>query len=589
MLRTNRNFFAAGLLADELARAGLRHVTICPGSRSSPLAMTFAADARFRCWSIVDERSAGFFALGIGKATGIPAAVVCSSGTAVANLLPAVVEAAYASVPLLLLTADRPPELRETGANQAIDQVKIFGGYPRWFAELALPEATADFAGYARSIAARAVASTRGLRAGPVHLDIPFRDPLAPLDVPGDFTALAGEAPEVVGRPGGQPWLEAPAPTAAPTEADVEDLAALVRARPRGLVLAGAIDRPSPGLPSTVAAFAGASGYPVLAEPLSGLRFGAHDSAPIVAHYDAFLRDAAVAARFKPELVIRIGASTTSKVTPNWLDATRAVQVVIDPASGWSDPGRRVSRFLAADTEATLAAVTKRLEPGDAAWARAWGEADRAAAMALAEHNARNPGFEGAIAANVVQALPDPALLFTAPSMPIRDLEAFAAASPKDLRVLANRGANGIDGVLSTAAGVAAAQDRPVTLLIGDIALLHDAGGLLTLRRSGVDLTVVVVNNNGGGIFSFLPQAAFPDRFEEFFTTPHGTDFAALAAAFGLRHQRVHAGGLAAALESPARQRVIEVTAPQIAVNVAAHREAWERVSVAVRKALGIG
>lgn len=589
MLRTNRNFFAAGLLADELSRSGVRHIAISPGSRSSPLAMTFAADTRFRCWSIIDERSAAFFALGVGKSTGVPAAVICTSGTAVANLLPAVVEASYANVPLLVLTADRPPELRETGANQAIDQVKIFGGYPRWFSELGLPEATADYAAYARNAAARAVASAVGARPGPVHLNVPFRDPLAPVEMPADFAGLDWDVAGVRGRPDGRPWVEAPVYSTAPAEGDVADLASLVRAHSRGFVLAGAIDWPSPGLRSAVAAFAARSGFPILAEPLSGLRFGPHDRSSVVAHYDAFLRDAGVAACLEPEVVIRIGASTTSKVTPNWLDAGRATQVVIDPDGGWSDPGRRVSRFIRADIAQTLAALAERVEPGDAGWLGSWTTADRAAAGALTEYARRNPAHEGAIAAEIVAGLPDGSLLVTAPSMPIRDLEAFAASSPNDIVVIANRGANGIDGVLSTAIGVAASQERPVTLLTGDIAFLHDAGSLLTLKRSGVDLTILVVNNNGGGIFSFLPQAAYPEGFAEFFTTPHGLDLGALAAGYGIPHRRVQPGDIGAALGGGGGQRVVEVVAPAISDNVAAHREAWAGVSAAVRSALGIG
>ena len=337
-LLTNRNYFFAGLFVDELARSGVRHAVICPGSRSTPLTMTLAADARFKCWSIIDERSAAFFALGIGKATGMPAAVVCTSGTAAANLAPAVAEASNLNTPLLVLTADRPPELRDTGANQAIDQVKLFGSQVRWFAEVAAPEVSADLAAYIRSIACRAVMASYAPAAGPVHLNLPFRDPLVPTDVPTDFPSnLPRTSVAVAGRPDDAPYLSEPVTVPLFDGDALDPFVEMVRRSPRGVILAGYVERPSLELMLLTNALAETTGYPVLAEPSSGLRMGIHPKSRVVAAYDAILRDETFAKDHRPDLAIRIGAIPTSKVAPAWLDASGATQIVLAGTGPWSE------------------------------------------------------------------------------------------------------------------------------------------------------------------------------------------------------------------------------------------------------------
>ncbi len=608
-LRTNRNYLVATAFVDELARAGARHAVLCPGSRSTPLTMTFAADQRFRCWSLIDERSAGFFALGIAKATGTPAAVVCTSGTAAANLLPAVAEACNSHTPLIVLTADRPPELRDTGANQTIDQLKIYGSLVRWFVEVGTPQVSVDFAAYVRSLGSRAVAGAFGPPAGPVHLNFAFQDPLVPQQVPTDFPAgLDLDQPEFAGRPEGRPWLSVARPAGVPEGEMVDALAHDVATHPRGVILAGAMTQVDRRLHDAVADFARAAGYPVLAEPLSGLRWGPHDRSLVIAHYDALLRDARFADDHRPQVAIRLGAITTSKIAPNWLDAVGCRQIVFDPDRALSDPGRRTSTFLQADPAATLEAVAVRLTADERSvgaqfiapapapsgatrnadtWASAWIEADRTAAAALASHQASlGELFEGAVAAELGEALFDGATLFVAPSMPIRDIEAFLPSDGRDARFLANRGANGIDGVVSSALGAAAAGDRSVYLLIGDVALLHDIGGLFAAKRHRLPIVIVVVNNNGGGIFSFLPQAAYPEHFEEFFTTPHDIDLGQVAALYDMGYRLVNRPGrLAAAVREAAGEggaQLVEARIPSIERNVAEHRRAWEAVARAL-------
>jgi 2-succinyl-5-enolpyruvyl-6-hydroxy-3-cyclohexene-1-carboxylate synthase len=591
-LFTNRNYFFAGLFADELARSGVRHIVISPGSRSTPLAMTFAADPRFRCWSILDERSAGFFALGVGKATGVPAAVVCTSGTAAANLAPAAFEASNAGTPLLLLTADRPPELRDTGANQAIDQLKLFGSAVRWFVELATPEVSLDLAAYARSVGCRAVITSRSPHPGPVHVNFPFRDPLVPVEIAGEFpAALDRNTTVVAGRPGGAPYTTEPAFGIAPGEDSWDGFAAEIRSSQRGVILAGYIERPRDAGGGAVAMLAERTGYPVLAEPSSGRRWGPFPRTGVIAHYDAILRDEQFAAVHRPDLVVRVGAITTSKIAPAWIDASEAPQVAVAPPGSWPDPAHRTASFVRFDPTVTPAQLlTLSRERGDP-WLAEWRRADDAAGDALRRFLAsRDELFEGAVAVEAVDALPDGAVLFTASSMPVRDVEAFLPGDSRNVRFMMNRGANGIDGVTSTALGVLAAGERkPVVLLTGDVALLHDLGGLLAARRHGLPLVVVVVNNDGGGIFSFLPQAGYPEHFEEFFTTPHGLDLAAVAALFGFAHEAVDRPGatrtaVARAIASggPA---IVEARIPSIEGNVAAHREAWAAVSAALRAA----
>lgn len=507
----------AATLVDEWARAGVTDAVVSPGSRSTPMAVALEADRRLRLHVVLDERSAGFRALGMGLATGRPAVVLTTSGTAAVELHPAVVEAHHASVPMIAVTADRPPELHHVGAPQTVDQAQLYGSTVRWACHAGVPDGAA--ATTWRSLGARCVLEATGRRPGPVHLNLAFREPLL-----GDAGGVAG-TPQ--GRPHGAPWHRRLPAVAPPPPQLVETLAAAGRP---GLVVAGA----GAGDGAAVHAAAAALGWPLLADPRSGARLPGGGT---VAAADAVLRSARFACTHVPEVVLRLGAPWASRVVASWLARSGAEQVLVDPHGSWLDPDRTASAVVACDATdlcTALAAVAPR--PGPPTWRREWADAERAAQAAidsvLADHAEINePGVARAVAA----ALPAGASLVVSSSMPVRDVEWFAAPRT-GLRVLANRGANGIDGVMSTALGAAVSATGPTTVLLGDLAFLHDAGALAGAAASGADLTVVVVDNDGGGIFSFLPQARQLERprFERLLGTPHGLDLARLATAQGI-------------------------------------------------------
>jgi 2-succinyl-5-enolpyruvyl-6-hydroxy-3-cyclohexene-1-carboxylate synthase len=557
---------------DELARCGMTDACTSPGSRSAPLLLALVRESRLRCHSHIDERCAGFFALGLAKASRRPVAVACTSGTAAAELAPAVHEAREARVPLLVLTADRPPELRETGAGQTIDQVKLYGAAAKWFFEVGVHDAGVDRLRFLRTLACRAYWTALEGRPGPVHLNFPLREPLVP----------DGPLPELDdGRPDGAPWVDRVPADGRPSPAALHRLMAALEERPRGVLVCGRSER-DPALALAVEGFAETTGYPVLADPLSGAR-----RAPTaVAHYDALLRDAAFADRQRPELVLRVGDLPTSKPLRGWLaGANEALDIAVDSERTWQDPDGATSLVVPADPATALAEATERLERApDAAWVDAWRRADAAAA----EASARAVGDELSepwVAARLGAALPADATLFVASSMPVRDVETFFGARDDPARVLANRGANGIDGTVSSAYGAAAAGEGPTVLLIGDVALVHDLGGLLAGTRLKLPLAIVLLNNDGGGIFHFLPIAGETDVFEEHVATLHGLDFARAAALFGAEHELVAdpAGfdaALAQALDA-AGTSIVEVRTDRPA-NVALHRRVWAEVAAAL-------
>jgi 2-succinyl-5-enolpyruvyl-6-hydroxy-3-cyclohexene-1-carboxylate synthase len=535
-------------LAGQLHRLGLRDACISPGSRSTPIALALARHGGIRVHVHLDERSSAFFALGVARTSDRPVALVCTSGTAVANWLPAVVEASMSGVPLLLLSADRPPALRGSGANQTIDQVGIFGGYVRWSLDAPLPAPGPDAGRTWRALAAEAVERALGPQPGPVHLNLPFSEPLVPS---GATVVLEPEPPSGRDAEGVQPRVAPlPPPPAeggsarpglshAPDPALVDELAGLVRATERGLVLAGGRrSSAEPGATSAIARLAEAAAWPLIAEPTSGARTG-----PAALAMGALLLGAAgFATGHVPDLVIQFGSTPTSRAA--LAAAARARRLVVVTAPGTeADPGHAAWMTVRCDPAALAAALVERLVPRpETAWRRAWSEADRLAANAVAawmEELGDEP-FEGRVARDLAACLPEGATLFAGSSMPIRDLDGFMLPRT-GLRVVGNRGASGIDGSVSTALGLAAgaaAQDPRTFALIGDLAFLHDAGALFWAAGRGHDLVIVVINNQGGGIFDLLDQSRLPEH-EALFSTPHGIDLAALTAAAGAGHRLV--------------------------------------------------
>jgi 2-succinyl-5-enolpyruvyl-6-hydroxy-3-cyclohexene-1-carboxylate synthase len=491
----------------ELARCGLDQACTSPGSRCTPIVLSLVRAPGTRCYSHIDERCAGFFALGAAKASGRPVAVTCTSGTAAANLLPAVVEAHHARVPLIVLTADRPPELREVGAGQTIDQERLYGGAVKWFFEVGVHDATPARLRWMRTLACRAYWTALESPSGPVHLNLPLREPLV-LDepLPDDQTARADGRAYVV-------WQKAPS---------VGTAGDAVHPSGRIVVVAGAAS------PAELPELAARSQVPLLADPLSGARHGP----AAIAHYDLLLRNRGFTDAHRPQFVVRLGDLPTSKPLRQWLAGLDDIaQIAFDPDVLWHDPDSVVGLRIAGSS---LPGADAAGEPG---WLDSWRSADAAASRAI-EHAVGSELSEPFVARALADWLPSQATLFVASSMPIRDIEEFAGVRPDAPRVLSNRGANGIDGTVSSAFGVAAGARGPVVLLVGDVALAHDIGGLLSARRLGIPLTVVVLNNDGGGIFHFLPVAAESDAFEEHVATPHGLNFEQVASLYGCSYER---------------------------------------------------
>ncbi len=547
---------------DELARCGVREACTSPGSRSSPIVLALVRDARLRCFSHIDERCSGFFAVGAAKAACRPVAITCTSGTAAANLAPAVIEAWEARVPLVVLTADRPPELREVGAGQTIDQIGIYGSAAKWFFEVGTHGCTPDRMRWMRMLACRAVWTSLEGRPGPVHLNFALREPLvAPAELGDD---PVGTHPP---RSGGRPWLLRSGPGRDAVAAG-RALAIVARDAHRPVVVAG---RAEPGL-AAIAAACERLGWPLLADPLSGARRGA----AAVAHYDLLLRGGAFVAARRPDLVVRCGDLPTSKPLRAWLERLDGdvTQLAFDPQSSWHDPAATLHAVLDADPVATLVATAAHAPSADPAWLQAWRDADATCAAAI-DATLGDELTEPRVARELGAALPAAATLFVASSMPVRDVEGYTAVRDDAPRVLCNRGANGIDGTVSSAFGAAAVSDGPVVLLIGDVALAHDIGGLMAVRRSDLSLTIVLLNNDGGGIFEFLPIAGARDAFEEHIATPHGLDFAHAAALYHCAYERVASvdelrEGLDQAIAA-AGTTILEVRTDR-AENVALHR-----------------
>jgi 2-succinyl-5-enolpyruvyl-6-hydroxy-3-cyclohexene-1-carboxylate synthase len=639
MTQATDTYLLLRAFVDELARCGLRDACTSPGSRCAPLVLTLAREPQLRCHSHIDERCSGFFALGLAKASGRPVAVTCTSGTAAAELLPAAIEAHEAGVPLLILTADRPPELRENGAGQTIDQIKLYGDAAKWFFEVGVQNDVGEAQlRWMRTLACRAYWQTLEGRPGAVHLNFPLREPLV---------TDGGPLPsEETGRPDGVPYVRRPAARLHAPDA-IAELSELLASRTRGVVVAGRYERNAGtardsnasgrSLGQAAAEFCALARWPLLADPLSGARRGE----AAVAHYDGLLRDHAFAAGARPGVVIRVGALPTSKPLRQWLAGLRDVpQVLLDPEGDWQDPEAVLTSSLAVEPVQALNELTdNRSEIGqrgadglgglesrvgglestiptfalaDPDWLEAWRSADERAAEAILGVLGAEGLSEPAVAAELGVLLPERATLFVASSMPVRDIESFWPVRPDPPRVLCNRGANGIDGTVSSAFGAAADGRGPVVLLIGDVALAHDIGGLIAARRLELDLTIVLINNGGGGIFDFLPVARDPmaragngeatgraaeehagqqwedgtvqDIYTHHIATPTGLDFALAARLYGLEHEVVaDIAAFRAALERaltprPGGSRIIEVRTDR-ARNVALHRRAWEAVA----------
>jgi len=571
------NLDFARRLVGGLQASGVTTAVICPGSRSTPLALALAAQPGMRCSFHLDERSAAFYALGHAKTTCRPVALLCTSGTAGANFLPAVAEAHHSRVPLIVMTADRPPELRSWGAPQTMEQRMLFAGFLRWFEEAPCPSEREGELRYAGALARRAAHAATGLPPGPVHLNLPFREPLAAADF--DAGAPPGALQE---RP---VWSPRADPSAGQQPAD--ELGGVSR----GVLLFGP-DAWDARLAPAAGALATALGWPVIADPASGLRAGAALADRLIHGADLLLRDTATADALEPELILRFGGPPTSAAVNGWMARHAAARVcLVDEAAACRDPQHRVDRFFQASPRQFCELTASRLsrEAGIPAWLAAWRQADQRARDAVSAAMAAEAAFlTPQLAAALWALLPDEATLYVANSMAVRDIDAFAGPRRANLRVLANRGVNGIDGLVSCALGAAAARPGPAVLWCGDLAFLHDVSGLLAGQLQQADLTVVVSNDEGGGIFEYLPIARSIPRplFEQAFAMPHGADLARIARGFGWQVTRASSGpafdkALATAFEGG--RNVIEVPVDR-AANTAFHRALTDCVGSALKR-----
>lgn len=561
----------------ELVQSGVTDVVVSPGSRSTPLALMMAEHPGLRVHIQIDERSAGFFALGIAKASRKTVALLCTSGTAAANYFPAVVEANISRVPLLVLTADRPHELRDVGAPQAIDQIHLYGNHVKWFVEMALPEATTEIIRYAETVCARAIATTQMSPAGPVHLNFPFREPLIPLlDNPELF--------EKYRRPKGSIKIRSGELTL--PQSEFERLAQEWSLEAKGVIVCGPIDHPD--FADAVITLSEKLQFPILADPLSQMRSGQHNKNVMIDTYDTFLRNAMAKDFLTPNIVIRFGAMPVSKALTIFLkENSEAMHYVIDGGGGWRDPNAITSEMIYCD-EALLCKAVLPMIAGrqDSDYLTDWTGLNEITKQHLAQVNDGTKLSEAKLFYRLAEMLPENATVFVGNSMPIRDLDSFFHNNEKNIRVMANRGANGIDGVVSTALG-AAIVHQPFYLILGDLTLFHDLNGLIASKMHKIPFNVIVINNNGGGIFSFLPQANHPKHFELLFGTPADLDFSHAVKMYGGEYANIedwdHLAGALVDNREAAGLHVYEITTNRDS-NLKEHRDLWKNVSQEIEK-----
>ncbi|WP_043934016.1 2-succinyl-5-enolpyruvyl-6-hydroxy-3-cyclohexene-1-carboxylic-acid synthase [Bacillus sp. EB01] len=561
----------------ELVKTGIKEVVISPGSRSTPMALVMAEHPELKIHIHVDERSAAFFALGLAKGSGKPVTILCTSGTAAANYFPAIVEAKYSRIPLLVLTADRPHELRDVGAPQAIDQIDLYGKHVKWFSEMALPEEGSDMIRYARTVCARAVSKATELPAGPVHLNFPFREPLIPkLDKEQLF--------EMLERP--QKYVSISRGRLELSEEEYKEIALVLNSNKKGIIVCGQLEAGS--LKTRIESLSRKTGYPILADPLSQLRSSKVSRELLIDTYDAFLRLPEAKSLLKPEVVIRFGAMPVSKALTTFLRENHSArQFVIDGGDGWRDPHSLSTEMIYCDEELFCEGLLPFVESNyDSVYMNEWSDVNHLSKETMISELNRDALTESFVYNQLQELLPEGASIFVGNSMPIRDLDSFFWLNDKNIRVLANRGANGIDGIISSALG-ASVHAMPMYLVLGDLTFYHDMNGLLPAKLYGLDITIIIINNNGGGIFSFLPQSNDKKNFELLFGTPTGLDFSHAAALYGGAFTRVETLVDFKNAMMKSREvrglKIIEVMSDR-ETNTADHRRIWNSVSQEIKK-----
>ncbi len=546
----NRNYAFTRTFVEELSRCGLKHVCICPGSRSTPLTIAFAENPSIQSWIHLDERSAGYFALGMAKALGEPVALVCTSGTAAANFLPATVEAFYTGVPLIILTGDRPPELWGWGANQTINQIGIYGSHVKESTTMPVPEITLALLSFVRAQACRTFGMATSNPSGPVHVNFPFREPLEPVRIDSDFPEDIEKSVDEAwtGRQDSNPFFAISTPTDQPKELEIIDLVDELSQIPEGIIVCG--PQLSHYLSQDIYELGNVLKYPVLADPLSQIRtqrknfhVGAYMSG-VMDCYDLFLRDPVISQPLSPKVILRFGGFPTSKSLGQFLEKhSSAKQIIIHGDQQWNDPIHAASQVFHINPsefcrQLTNVMLTERSQIPQEPFFAAWTEINRKTQAVIREQmNECEEMFEGKLFSELQNMLPDGSSLFVGNSMPIRDMDTYFPSTEKNIQIFGNRGASGIDGIVSTALGVASVTEK-IVMVLGDISFYHDLNGLLAAKEYKINATIIVLNNDGGGIFSFLPQRESEVVFEKYFGTPHGLNFQNTAKFYGLRYYR---------------------------------------------------
>lgn len=585
MKSPNIKYLWADLIIEELTRCGVSKFCISSGSRNSPLVLAAAENSKAETVVHLDERGAAFYALGCAKANGQPAVLICTSGTAVANYLPAVIEASTSSVPLIILSADRPVELRDTGANQTIDQVGIYGKYTRWSFDFPSPsyEVSAEFV---LTTVDQMVYRAKRAPAGPVQLNCMFAEPLTP---EADDSIPPGYPERIAGwNKADTPYTDYVPSRFVPVDSSLNSVRAALMRSKRGVIVCGRLDCFSDK--SSIIKLAENLRMPPLADISSGLRFGNLSSDNLVTHYDLFLREALFTDSHRPDLILHFGGPVVSKVLNRYLEASSAEHIVVNRTPFRQDPGHSVKLRVEMEPGQFCETMADFEMSNDSDLLVALGKADVICSDCLGKLDLVNDlTNEFAVAFHLLKMLPDDSGLFLANSMPVRDADGCGITGPQSIHVGVSRGASGIDGNIATAVGFANGLGRRTTLLIGDLAFVHDINSLLLARNSPVPVTIVLLNNDGGGIFSFLPIAECGRHYEEFFGTPHGLDFKHAVSLFELEY--FHAETVSQLREYAARSfemprsSVIEIKTER-AQNLAQHQRIWRSVTESIREDL---
>ncbi|MEH6942671.1 2-succinyl-5-enolpyruvyl-6-hydroxy-3-cyclohexene-1-carboxylic-acid synthase [Bacillus sp. JJ722] len=560
---------------DELSCMNVKHAVISPGSRSTPISMLLLKHPNIKTHINIDERSAAFFALGIAKSTREPVVIVCTSGTAAANYYPAIVEAQISRVPLIVVTADRPHELRDVGAPQAINQIHLYGEYVKWFSEMAIPEMNDSAIQYVRNIGKRAGIVAKQNPAGPVHLNFPVREPLLP-KMNEDYFHIGRRVNYT--KLDSRTMLE---------ESSINVLVKELKEKKKGIIVCGEIH--DTRFSNAIIELAEKLEFPILADPLSQLRTSDNQS-HVIDCYDTFLRINEALVELQPDVIIRFGSMPVSKALTLFIKQCKEVDhIVVDGGDGWREPTGMASQMISCDETWFCHYLAEKLSPSeDDEWYQLWNQLNQLAKKGLQNIREETSMDEGKIFTELNGLLPKGANLFVSNSMPIRDCDSFFHCNDTNSTVYANRGANGIDGVVSTALGVSV-KGNPTVLVIGDLSFYHDMNGLLAAKMLKLNMTIIVVNNDGGGIFSFLPQSSEKEYFEELFGTPHGLDFSHAVQMYGGKFTRVESWSHfeEALVDSFQKEglKVLEVKTNR-EENVVKHRKLWNDVSKEIIRSL---